>query len=98
MGLFKVNTKSSNTSFGNLATSATALTYTQMPAVVCDEVVLSLQAASTPQNVYVAGASSPGSAYVILPTGQPTLTIKTGGNLSNLWVANAAGTLAQGVG
>ena len=53
MGQYRVNTKVSVTSFGNKATSTTALTYTQLPAVVCDEVVLSLQPAATPQNIYV---------------------------------------------
>lgn len=94
-----VNTKAAGVViFGSLATSATALTFTQLPSVVCDEVVLSLQPAGTPANIAVAGVSSPGTNYIILPTGFPTITLKTGGNLNNLWVANITGVAAQAVG
>lgn len=96
MGPFTVNTKAAVITFGVLATNATGGTYTQLPNVVCDEVVIGQPPTVS---ITVAGSATPAGAFVTLLTTAPLpLVLKTGGNLSNLWIANVGGSASQNVG
>ena len=87
MGLFAINTKSANTGFTSVTTSATAGTYVQLPSQLCDEVLVSGGLATS---ISLAGNATPAGAAISTPGAALPFLVKTGGNLSNLWITNSA--------
>ena len=70
--------------FTSFTTGAVVGTYTQLPSQLCDEVVISGGLANA---ITIGGAASPGTAILTVPASVTPGTIKTGGNLNNLWMS-----------
>lgn len=90
-----INTKSARVvTFGSVTTGAVAGTATQLPSVVCDAVILSINTA-TPVAIQVGGAAGAlGSNFITIGTSNNNFAIPTGGNLSNLAVAPSTAVAA----
>jgi hypothetical protein len=84
---------------GSVALPATAGQYVQLPAVACDAIGFG----KTSGDIRLATSASPGSNYLLLNTAasgnasNASPAIPTGGDSSNLWVANDTAT-AQTIG
>ena len=94
MGLFTINTKSAVTTVGVFTTGATVGTFTQLPNVVCDDVDLSVTTGTAVAAQVSNSASPTAGAFLVLPTGV-TMRVKTGGNLSNLWLGPSTAVAAR---
>jgi|SRR6516162_4725170 hypothetical protein len=85
--------------FDNVSLPGTAGSYVQMPDIVCDVVGFG----KTSGDIRLAVSANPGASYVVLDTAASgsgntgQVAIPTGGNASNLYIANDTGT-AQVVG
>jgi hypothetical protein len=87
----------SSSGIANVALPAASQSYVQLPSVVCDEVIFSL----TTNDIAIASSSTPGSNYLPIKTSGGSaseVVIPTGGNASNIFIANASAATAQTVG
>jgi hypothetical protein len=93
------NLKPVNLGFSSVTTSATALTYTQLPSIVCDEVVFTRTPTTNAVPVIAAFSATPAAGailYVASGVTQTSITIPTGltRNANALFLTNESGTNA----
>lgn len=83
--------------FSSVAISAASQAYVQLPNIACDEVIFSLMA----NDIAIAGSATPKSNYLPIKTSGGSadqVVIQTGGNVSNLFIANNSVATAQTIG
>jgi hypothetical protein len=88
------NIQASTVGFGTATTSATQDTYTQLPSLVCDEVLFNQAAIA----IGLASSATPaGALYYITASTTLPVWIPTGGNLNNLYFTNHSSAVATAV-
>lgn len=93
------NLKPFTASFNTVTTSTTAGTYTQLPSVLCDEVVFTRVPTTNGVPVTVAYSASPTAGHILYVATTPTVvpvTVPTGPtrNANALYITNESGTSA----
>jgi hypothetical protein len=93
------NLKPFTASFNTVTTSTSLSTWTQLPSVLCDEVVFTRVPTTNGVPVMVAYSSAPTAGHVLYVATQPTIaavTVPTGPtrNANALYIINESGSAA----